>query len=134
MLLPVRGATALSPPPHLLCLPTVLPPPLPPPPLPQASFKYVDDLATLWCEWAEMELRHKNFKRALELMRRATHRPGRPRSREVRGVPWRSVLCGVVFAPRPDQQLLLLHGRSLCSCSGLCAAQQNLNRHCPALL
>ena len=70
--------------------PPLLPlPPLPPPPPLQASFKYVDDLATVWCEWAEMELRHKNFKRALELMRRATHRPGRPRSREVRAcVQW----------------------------------------------
>ena len=41
----------------------------------QVKFKYVDDLATVWCEWAEMELRHKNFKRALELMRRATAPP-----------------------------------------------------------
>ncbi|GKV18585.1 hypothetical protein SLEP1_g28945 [Rubroshorea leprosula] len=29
----------------------------------------------VWCEWAEMELRHKNFKGALELMRRATAEP-----------------------------------------------------------
>lgn len=48
----------------------------------QARYKFVDDLATVWCEWAEMELRHKNFKRALELMRRATGRPARPRTRE----------------------------------------------------
>ena len=39
------------------------------------KLKYVDDLATVWCEWAEMELRHKNFKRALDLMRRATSPP-----------------------------------------------------------
>lgn len=58
-----------------------LSPPLPPA---QARFKFVDDLATVWCEWAEMELRHKNFKRALEAMRRATQRPARPRTREVR--------------------------------------------------
>lgn len=44
----------------------------------------MDDLATVWCEWCEMELRHKNFKRALELMRRATAAPPRPRKREVR--------------------------------------------------
>ena len=37
----------------------------------------MDDLATVWCEWAEMELRHKNFKRALDLMRRATVPPVR---------------------------------------------------------
>jgi lipopolysaccharide biosynthesis regulator YciM len=40
--------------------------------LPQVPYKYVDDLATVWCEWAEMELRHNNFKSALQLMRRAT--------------------------------------------------------------
>ena len=51
---------------------------------PQARYKFVDDLATVWCEWAEMELRHKNFKRALDIMRRATAAPPRPRTREVR--------------------------------------------------
>eukprot|EP00879_Flechtneria_rotunda_P016677 GHRR01017452.1.p1 GENE.GHRR01017452.1~~GHRR01017452.1.p1 ORF type:complete len:759 (+),score=226.66 GHRR01017452.1:413-2689(+) len=45
----------------------------------QVPFKYVDDLATVWCEWAEMELRHSNFKSALDLMRRATSVPQRPR-------------------------------------------------------
>ena len=47
-----------------------------------AKLKYVDDLASIWCEWAEMELRHKNYKKALELLREATSRPARPRSRE----------------------------------------------------
>lgn len=42
-------------------------------------YKYVDDLATVWSEWAEMELRHNNFKAALELMRRATAVPQRPK-------------------------------------------------------
>ncbi|KAG9440268.1 hypothetical protein H6P81_020433 [Aristolochia fimbriata] len=41
----------------------------------QVNFKNVDNLASLWCEWAEMELRHKNFRGALELMRRATAEP-----------------------------------------------------------
>jgi pre-mRNA-splicing factor SYF1 len=41
----------------------------------EVAYKYVDDLATVWCEWAEMELRHKHFKRALDLMRRATGAP-----------------------------------------------------------
>ncbi|KAF6261373.1 protein prenylyltransferase [Scenedesmus sp. NREL 46B-D3] len=45
----------------------------------QVPYKYVDDLATVWCEWAEMELRHNNFKSALQLMRRATQVPQRPR-------------------------------------------------------
>ena len=39
------------------------------------QFKYVDDLASVWCEWAEMELQHKQFKRALDLMRSATTTP-----------------------------------------------------------
>uniref|UniRef100_A0A7N0UZS8 Pre-mRNA-splicing factor SYF1 n=1 Tax=Kalanchoe fedtschenkoi TaxID=63787 RepID=A0A7N0UZS8_KALFE len=41
----------------------------------QVNYKAVDNLASLWCEWAEMELRHKNFNGALELMRRATAEP-----------------------------------------------------------
>ncbi|KAI8534826.1 hypothetical protein RHMOL_Rhmol10G0126900 [Rhododendron molle] len=41
----------------------------------QVNYKTVDNLASVWCEWAEMELRHKNFKGALELMRRATAEP-----------------------------------------------------------
>ncbi|CAL9231885.1 unnamed protein product [Arabidopsis halleri] len=41
----------------------------------QVNYKNVDHLASVWCEWAEMELRHKNFKGALELMRRATAVP-----------------------------------------------------------
>ena len=41
----------------------------------QVDYKAVDNLASVWCEWAEMELRHKNFKGALELMRRATAEP-----------------------------------------------------------
>lgn len=39
------------------------------------NYKTVDHLATVWCEYAEMELRHKNFGRALELMRKATAEP-----------------------------------------------------------
>eukprot|EP00878_Enallax_costatus_P012117 GHUV01012650.1.p1 GENE.GHUV01012650.1~~GHUV01012650.1.p1 ORF type:complete len:629 (+),score=144.11 GHUV01012650.1:374-2260(+) len=45
----------------------------------QVPYKYVDDLATVWCEWAEMELRHNNFKSALDLMQRGTAAPQRPR-------------------------------------------------------
>lgn len=28
----------------------------------QVPYRYVDDLASVWSEWAEMELRHNNFK------------------------------------------------------------------------
>lgn len=41
----------------------------------------MDDLASVWCEAAELELSHKNFRRALELMRRATTPPARSTSR-----------------------------------------------------
>ncbi|KAJ3008700.1 UNVERIFIED_CONTAM: Pre-mRNA-splicing factor SYF1 [Siphonaria sp. JEL0065] len=39
------------------------------------AYKHVDDLAELYCQWAEMELRHKEFKRALDVMGRATVPP-----------------------------------------------------------
>ncbi|KAF1864995.1 hypothetical protein Lal_00004368 [Lupinus albus] len=41
----------------------------------QVNYKTVDNLASIWCEWAEMELRHQNFGGALELMRQATAEP-----------------------------------------------------------
>ncbi|XP_054282324.1 pre-mRNA-splicing factor syf1 homolog [Macrosteles quadrilineatus] len=37
----------------------------------------VDDLASVWCEWAEMEIRHENYDGALRLMQRATVMPAR---------------------------------------------------------
>ncbi|CAK9148005.1 unnamed protein product [Ilex paraguariensis] len=49
----------------------------------QVNYKTVDHLASVWCEWAEMELRHKNFKGALELMRRATAEPSMDVKRRV---------------------------------------------------
>ncbi|KAK4746415.1 hypothetical protein SAY87_012727 [Trapa incisa] len=41
----------------------------------QVNYKTVDNLASVWCEWAEMELRYHNSKKALELMRRTTAEP-----------------------------------------------------------
>ena len=38
-------------------------------------YNKVDDLATVWCEWGELELRQKNYSGALSLMRRATAKP-----------------------------------------------------------
>lgn len=40
-------------------------------------FKRVDDLAEVWCQWAEMEIRQGNFDAALGLMGRATAAPRR---------------------------------------------------------
>lgn len=39
------------------------------------NFKQVQHLCTVWCEWAEMEIRHQNFDGALRIMHRATSLP-----------------------------------------------------------
>ncbi|OEL16148.1 Pre-mRNA-splicing factor SYF1 [Dichanthelium oligosanthes] len=41
----------------------------------QANFKTSEDLAVVWCEWAEMELKHLNPEAAIELLRQATSEP-----------------------------------------------------------
>jgi pre-mRNA-splicing factor SYF1 len=41
----------------------------------RVPFRNVDDLATVWCEYAEMELRHEYYDKALQLMQRATAMP-----------------------------------------------------------
>ena len=38
-------------------------------------FKRVDDLADVWCEWAEMEVRNDNYEAALRVMARASAAP-----------------------------------------------------------
>ena len=48
----------------------------------QYPFLYVDNMATIWTERIEMELRHENFSEALELARRGTAVPPIRRSRE----------------------------------------------------
>jgi pre-mRNA-splicing factor SYF1 len=45
-------------------------------------YLYVDNLATVWTEWIEMELRHEKFPEALNLARRGTTVPSIRRSRE----------------------------------------------------
>lgn len=37
----------------------------------QVKYRGVDDLASVWCEWIEMELRHKEFDEALKVARQA---------------------------------------------------------------
>ncbi|EJD53268.1 protein prenylyltransferase [Auricularia subglabra TFB-10046 SS5] len=41
----------------------------------KVPFKTVDDLAEVWCEWAEMELRHDNYDEAIRVIQRATALP-----------------------------------------------------------
>ncbi len=40
-------------------------------------FLKVEDLAHVWCQWVEMEIRHEEFDKALKLLRRATAPPPR---------------------------------------------------------
>jgi len=41
------------------------------------AYLKVDDLASVWCEWVEMELRHNNHEESLKLLQRATAPPPR---------------------------------------------------------
>ena len=43
----------------------------------KVPFKSVNELAEMWCEWAEMELRNDNFDMAMEVMKKATMAPKR---------------------------------------------------------
>ncbi|TFK25082.1 spliceosome complex protein [Coprinopsis marcescibilis] len=38
----------------------------------KVNFKLVEDLAEVWCEWSEMELRHENYDEAIRVMQRST--------------------------------------------------------------
>ncbi|KAF7359358.1 Pre-mRNA-splicing factor SYF1 [Mycena sanguinolenta] len=41
----------------------------------KVNFKAVEDLAEVWCEWAEMEIRHENYDEAIRVMQRAAAIP-----------------------------------------------------------
>ncbi|KAF5386776.1 hypothetical protein D9615_001669 [Tricholomella constricta] len=41
----------------------------------KVNFKLVEDLAEVWCEWSEMEIRHDNYDDAIRVMQRATAIP-----------------------------------------------------------
>ncbi|KAL8765402.1 MAG: hypothetical protein Q9209_007508 [Squamulea sp. 1 TL-2023] len=43
----------------------------------KVPFKSVAELAETWCGWAEIELRHENFDRAVDIMAKATQAPKR---------------------------------------------------------
>ncbi len=46
-------------------------------------FRKVDELAEVWCEYAEMEVRHSNYDVALRLLARATQPPARMNAKHV---------------------------------------------------
>lgn len=41
----------------------------------EVSYKSIDELATVWCSWAEMELKHENYNEALNIMQQAVLEP-----------------------------------------------------------
>lgn len=43
----------------------------------KVSYKHVDDLASVYCQRAEMEIRHENFEESLKIMQKATTPPPR---------------------------------------------------------
>ncbi|XP_018424078.1 PREDICTED: pre-mRNA-splicing factor SYF1 [Nanorana parkeri] len=43
----------------------------------QVQYTHVDDLASVWCQFGEMELRHENYEQALRILRKATAVPAR---------------------------------------------------------
>ncbi|CEM02311.1 unnamed protein product [Vitrella brassicaformis CCMP3155] len=55
------------------------------------NFRGVDDLATIWCHWAEMEIKHKHFDKALEVARQAINRPRNAPKDSVQARLYRSV-------------------------------------------
>lgn len=50
----------------------------------QVNYRTVDDLAAVWCQWAELEIKYKNYKEALNVMRTAARVPHKP----VRWTKW----------------------------------------------
>ncbi|KAF8509539.1 hypothetical protein JB92DRAFT_2945542 [Gautieria morchelliformis] len=45
----------------------------------KVQFKTVEDLAEVWCEWSELELRHENYEEAIRVMQRAAVVPKNPK-------------------------------------------------------
>nr|XP_060620395.1 LOW QUALITY PROTEIN: pre-mRNA-splicing factor SYF1 [Anolis sagrei ordinatus] len=43
----------------------------------KVNYKQVDELASVWCEYGEMELRHENYDQALRILRKATAIPAK---------------------------------------------------------
>ena len=71
----------------------------------QENFRSVDDLASVWCSYAEMELRAKKYRNALDIMKRATatNFTGQGSWKKIPGQPvqervWRSVKLWSFYA------------------------------------
>ncbi|GIZ03671.1 pre-mRNA-splicing factor SYF1 [Caerostris extrusa] len=53
----------------------------------QVPYTEVDDLASVWCEWAEMDIRRNKYENALKLMQRATAMPAHKGSYHDQSIP-----------------------------------------------
>lgn len=51
----------------------------------QVNYKSVEELAGVWCAWAEMEMKHECYENALAVMREAVAEPAAVSSRRMRG-------------------------------------------------
>ena len=53
----------------------------------EVNYKTVDELANVWCAWAEMEMRHEEYEKALQIMQQAATEPAMSsRRRKARAV------------------------------------------------
>ena len=43
----------------------------------EVAYKHLDDLASVWCAWVEFEVRHKNFKEAINMLENAVALPSK---------------------------------------------------------
>ena len=96
----------------------------------QQPFRRVDDLADVWCAYAEMEIRNKSYKLALSHLRRATAVPPRKRAAAENGTVQarihRSLKLWSMYADLEESLgtfevraccvVLVLHCVVLCSC------------------
>jgi hypothetical protein len=49
----------------------------------ESAFKSVEDYAAVWCEWAEMEIRQKQYAQALAVMQQAIAEPPRRSAKQM---------------------------------------------------
>jgi Tfp pilus assembly protein PilF len=63
----------------------------------QVEFRTVDDLASVWCEWAEMELRQNHYDEALKTLQQACTIPRIVRLTKVHTCALRCPLRGSQF-------------------------------------
>ncbi|GAM18696.1 hypothetical protein SAMD00019534_018710 [Acytostelium subglobosum LB1] len=83
----------------------------------KVAYKTIDDLASLYCEFAEMELRHKQYARALDILKRATISPRRPThipdTEPVQKRLWKSLKLWTLYADLEESFGTFLNTKSI---------------------